>query len=161
MSKISPPSKKLFSAVKRLSCLNQERNMHRSSIVYKWKLSKTILNKYVGGFWCGKATDFITGGRIIIDYGLVFWPEAMVWNGAMMDLFLTNMQLLFHKMLIDGLEWCGLVVDYCDYQLFGLSFWRHPFTAQDPLMSKWCDTKCLQICSDEAPNSSTSWMAWG
>ncbi len=29
-----------------LSHLNQEKNMHRSSIVYTWKWSK-----YVGGFW--------------------------------------------------------------------------------------------------------------
>ncbi len=25
------------------------------------------------------------------------------------------------------------------YQLFGLSFWRHPFTAEHPLVRKWCD----------------------
>ncbi len=30
---------------------------------------------------------------------------------------------------------CGLL--WCFYQLFGLSFWRHPFTAEDPLVSKW------------------------
>ncbi len=28
---------------------------------------------------------------------------------------------------------CGLL--WCIYQLFGLSFWRHPFTAGDPLVS--------------------------
>ncbi len=39
--------------------------------------------------------------------------------------------------------------------------WRHPFTAEDPLMSKWCDAKFLQISSNEETNSSTSWMAWG
>ncbi len=27
------------------------------------------------------------------------------------------------------------------YQLFALSFWRHPFTAQDPLVNKWCNAK--------------------
>ncbi len=31
-----------------------------------------------------------------------------------MDLFLTNTQLWTYKTLIDGLEWCGLLVDYCD-----------------------------------------------
>ncbi len=35
------------------------------------------------------------------------------------------------------------------YQLFGLSFWRHPFTAEDPLVSKWCNATFLQIYSDE------------
>ncbi len=29
------------------------------------------------------------------------------------------------------------------------------------LVSKWCNVKFLQICSDEETNWSTSWMAWG
>ncbi len=58
------------------------------------------------------------------------------------------------------MDWSG--VDYCDvfYQLFGLSFWRHPFTAEDPLVIKWCNATFLQICSDEETNSSTFRMAW-
>ncbi len=47
------------------------------------------------------------------------------------------------------------------YQLFRLSFWRHPFTAEDPLVNKWCNATFLQIYSDEETNSSTSWIAWG
>ncbi len=39
---------------------------------------------------------------------------------------------------------CGIL--WCFYQLFGLSFWRHPFTTKDPSVSKWCNAKCLQIC---------------
>ncbi len=31
----------------------------------------------------------------------------------------------------------------------GLSFWRHPFTAEDPLESKWCIAKFLQIFTDK------------
>ncbi len=38
---------------------------------------------------------------------------------------------------------CGLL--WCFYQLFGLSFWRHPFTAEEPLVSKWCNATFLQI----------------
>ncbi len=49
----------------------------------------------------------------------------------------------------------------CFYQLFGLSFWRHPLTAEDPLVSKWCNAKFLQICFNEKINASTSWIAWG
>ncbi len=61
-------------------------------------------------------------------------------------------------MLSDGLELCGLLAGYCDVfnQLFGLSFWQHPFTAEDPLLSKWCHAKFIQICSHEETNSSTS-----
>ncbi len=66
---------------------------------------------------------------------------------------------LLHKTLIDVLEWCGLL--WCFYQLFGLSFWRHPFTAVDPLVSNWCNATFLQICFDEKTNSFISWMDWG
>ncbi len=45
--------------------------------------------------------------------------------------------------LIDGLEWCGLL--WCFYQLFGLLFWRHPFTAEHPLLRQWCNVTFLQI----------------
>ncbi len=64
-----------------------------------------------------------------------------------------------HKTSIDVPESCGLF--WCFYQMFRLSFWRHPFTAEDPLVSKWCNATFLQICSDEDTNSSASWMAWG
>ncbi len=43
---------------------------------------------------------------------------------------------------------------WCFYQLFGLSFWRHPFTAEHPLVSKWCIAKFLQICEE-----TNFWMA--
>ncbi len=28
-----------------------------------------------------------------------------------------------------------------EHQLFELAFWRHPFIAEDPLVSKWCNAK--------------------
>ncbi len=37
-------------------------------------------------------------------------------------------------MLTDRLEWCGL---WCFYQLFGLSFWRHPFTSIAETVMQW------------------------
>ncbi len=44
-----------------------------------------------------------------------------------------------------GVVWitCGLL--WCFYQLFGLSFWRHPFTAEDPLLRQWLNATFLQI----------------
>ncbi len=42
---------------------------------------------------------------------------------------------LFHKIFIDGLVSCGLL--WCFYLL---SFWWHPFTAEDSLLSEWIDT---------------------
>ncbi len=47
----------------------------------------------------------------------------------MMDLFLP-------KTLTDGVVWIIVMI----YQLFGLSFWRHPFTTEHP-----CDAAFLQI----------------
>ncbi len=41
--------------------------------------------------------------------------------------------------------WIPSELLWCFYQLFGLSFWRHPFTAEDQLVSKWCNAKFLQI----------------
>ncbi len=43
------------------------------------------------------------------------------------------------------MNWNGVDNLWCFYQLFGLSFWRHPFTAEHPLMSKWCNATFLQI----------------
>ncbi len=73
--------------------------------------------------------------------------------------FLQKHRFSLHKTLTDGLEWCGLL--WCFYQLFGLSFWRHPFTPEDPLVSKWCNATFLQICSDDETNAAASRMAWG
>ncbi len=53
---------------------------------------------------------------------------------------------------------CGLL--WCFISCLDSQFWRHPFTAEDPLPCKWCNSTCLLICSDEETNSSTSWMLW-
>ncbi len=62
-----------------------------------------------------------------------------------------NTQLFGSRDVIDGLECCGLWL-WCFYQLFGLSFWRHPFTADHPLVSNWCNATFLQISSHEETN---------
>ncbi len=91
------------------------------------------------GFWCEgqQKMDFFTGGSVIMDYGI------LVKNVLMMDLF----QLLSSR---DVNWWTGEVwvtsgLLWCFYQLFGLSFWRHPFTAEDPLLRQWCDA-VLMLC---------------
>ncbi len=75
------------------------------------------------------------------------WKLKRKLNILKQDLFLTNTR---HSTFQVINWWTGVVwiVDYllwCFYQLFGLSFWRHPFTAEDPLVSKWCNAKFLQI----------------
>ncbi len=36
---------------------------------------------------------------------------------------------------------------WCFYQLFEILFWQHPFTAEDPLVSRWGNAKFLQMGS--------------
>ncbi len=141
--------------------LNQERNLHRSSTVYKPKESKTALNKYVGGFWCKiqlEEMDFFTGGSIIMDY----ITGILVKSILIMDLFFTNIVKMFwlHKMLIDGLEWCGLLVDYCDVFISCLDS-HSDGTHSLQRIHQWASDGMLHFSkSDEETNSSTFWMAW-
>ncbi len=55
----------------------------------------------------------ITGESIIMDYGFIFSPEAMV-KTPWWICFSQKHSFSLHKLLIDGLEWCGLLVNYCD-----------------------------------------------
>ncbi len=83
--------------------------------------------------------------------------EVLLWN---MDSYLSRMQWFKVKNILmldlfqllsspdvnwwSGVVWitCGLM--WCFYQLFGLSFWWHPFTAEHPLMRHWCRDTFLQ-----------------
>ncbi len=67
---------------------------------------------------------------------------------------LIQMKWIFHWMII--YLWIVMFLISCLD-----SFWRHPFTAEDAFVSKWCNAAFLQICSDEETNSSTSRIAWG
>ncbi len=62
-----------------------------------------------------------------------------------MDLFLTNTQLLASWDVNWWTEVVWIIVTFTFYQMFGLPFWRHPFTAEYPLVSKWCNATFLQI----------------
>ncbi len=60
----------LIFPVKTLPELNQERNMRRSSTVYKQNQSKIkVLNKYDSGFWRERRTED----------GLFLLEEALLW----------------------------------------------------------------------------------
>ncbi len=91
-----------------------------------------------------------------LDETTLSLEEAMLWSGILarsnglkfknvfMYLFLTNTELLASQDVNwrNGVVWiiCGL---WCFYQLFGLSFWRHPFTADDPLVSTGAPLRIL------------------
>ncbi len=73
------------------------------------------------------------------------WKQGFEVKHVLMVLFLTNTTSCFTRHSFMDMVWitCGLL--WCFYQMFGLSFWRHPFTAEDPLMSKWFNAQILQI----------------
>ncbi len=104
-----------------------------------WILVTTTATGYYVFYWRRRYCGYTTLARSL---GLKLKTQ---------DLFLTNMQPFTSQDInwCTGLVWitCGLL--WCFYQLFGCSFWRHPFTAEDSFVSKWCNAELLQICSDE------------
>ncbi len=139
--------------------------MWESCLIWIRRESENSPKKYVGGFWCKKTTldeHFHWRKRYYVLWTSILARSENLKLKRLNDEFLKNMQLFTSQDVNwwTGVMWttCGLL--WCFYQLFGLSFWRHPFTAEDQLVSKWCNAKFLQICSDEETNSSTSWMAW-
>ncbi len=101
--------------MKKSSHLNQERNLHRSSTVYKPKQSKTALNMWLDFNVRGQhEINFFTGGSVIIDYILAKSDSLKLKTPQWWICFLQTHSFWLHKTLIDGLEWSGLLVDYCD-----------------------------------------------
>ncbi len=137
-----------LSPVKKSSGLNQERNMHRLSTVYKPKQPKTVYKQIYG--W-----NIFTGGSVIMDYGLIFGQKQWfkVKNALMMDLFL---EFLASQDWWTGVVWiiCGLLI--CFYQQFGLIL-----TAPIHCRGSIGERMLYLSKSDKETNSSTSWMDWG
>ncbi len=79
------------------------------------------------------------------------------WTFPLNEVLLRIVNILVRS---DVLKLKHLNDGFVSYKLFGLSFWRHPFAAEDPLVSKWYNATFLQICSNKETNSSTSRMAW-
>ncbi len=61
----------------------------------------------------------------------------------MMKLFLINKQLLSSQDVTDGLEWCGLLVDYCDVFISCLD--SHSDGTHSHLLMYVCNATFLQI----------------
>ncbi len=71
-------------------------------------------------------------------------------------LFLTNKKLFTLQIVNQWTEvmWITSGLLWCIFfnQMFGLTA-RHPFTVTDQLVSKWCNTKFIQICFDKETKS--------
>ncbi len=70
-------------------------------------------------------------------YGL-FCPETT--TKCLNDEFVTTLIDLWDINWWTGVVW--IIVMF--HQMFGLSFWRHPFTAEHPLLRHWCRDTFLQ-----------------
>ncbi len=59
--------------------------------------------------------DLFSGGIVIMDYGLVFWPgvTSKMKLKCFNDGFIYKHAVWLHTMLIGGLDGCGLLVDCC------------------------------------------------
>ncbi len=86
-----------------------------------------------------------TGETDIIDRGLVWHLK----NNFLQAQLFTAQDVNWWT----GVMWITGVLLWCFYQPFRLSFWRYPFTADDPFVSRCCKAKLLQFCSDEETNS--------
>ncbi len=69
----------------------------------------------------------------------VFWTEES--EAVVYFLLFTSQDVNWWT----GVMWISFGLLWCFKKLFGLSFWRHPFNAEDPLVSKRCNAKFLQI----------------
>ncbi len=81
----------------------------------------------------------------------LMWEDNRGWIFPLEEvlLWILWMHILARS---DGLK-LNIFMDFIRF--FGLSFWRHPSTAEDPLVSKWCNDTFFQICSNDETNSST------
>ncbi len=71
-------------------------------------------------------------------------------NSLMMDLFLTNMQRLASQdEYLDGLEWCGLFVDYCDIFISCLD--SHPDGTHSLQWTHWRASDVMLDSSKSVP----------
>ncbi len=96
-------------------------------------------------------------------YGL--WTRILAGSNGLNFEVKTSWWICFSfcllKMLIDGLEWCGLLVDYCDVFISCLDS-HSDGTHSLQSIRCWASDGMLHFSkSDEETNSSTSWMTWG
>ncbi len=134
--------------------------MHRSTTVYEWKQSKQI---------CGWILmQETTGWTFSLEEALLLIMDSCFGQKRRFDMKTSQWWICLsqtcsfslHKMLTDGLEWCGLLVDYCDVFISCLDS-HSDGTHSLQRIHWWASDGMLHSSkSDEETNSSTSWMAW-
>ncbi len=127
--------------------LNQERNVHRS------RNGGWLILMWEGKILC---IFFTTALLWIMDSYFGQKPQLKVKMSKLyIYFFYSHTDFPLHKTWIDGLEWFGILVDYCLSDVWTI------LTAPIHYNSKLFNATFLQIRPDKETNSSTSWMAWG
>ncbi len=126
-------------------------------------------------FWTNVLVDFDNRGQQEMDFFMLLWitdsyfgqkwwfhvKQKTSWWILGWWFLLQTRSFLLHKTLIDGLEWCGLLVDYCDVFISCLDS-QSDGTHSLQSIHWWTSHGMLHFYkSDEETNSSTSRMAWG
>ncbi len=104
-------------------------------------------------------TRLFTRESNILDFSWRQWFE--VKTSYWWICFLQTRSFSLLQMLTDGLEWCGLLVDYCDVFIHCLDS-HSDGTHSLQKIHWWASDGMLHFSkSDEETNSSTYLMAWG
>ncbi len=107
--------------------------------------------------------EFSTRGSVImiVDWYLARRNRLKLKLSSWWICFLQTCSFSLHKMLIDELEWCGLLVDYCDVFISCLDS-HSDGTHSLQRIHQWASDVILHFSkSDEETNSSTSQIPWG
>ncbi len=102
--------------------------------------------------------DFFTCGSIVVDYKLINRRSGLKLK-RLNDGFVSYMQL-FTKTLNDGLEWCGLLVNYFDVFISSLDS-RSDGTHSLQMIHLWASDVMLHFSHICWRNNLTYWIAWG
>ncbi len=105
-----------------LSRLDQEKHMHRSVTVCEDSPNRFQFNMLVDfDAWKQKGMDFSPEDELLwIMVWFIGLKQKFKVNSLSWFCFLQTPSFSFHSMLIDGLESCGLLVEYCDIYFFTL-----------------------------------------
>ncbi len=108
-----------------------------------------------------QSDDFFTGGEVL----LWLWTRILAGSNELMlkcldDLFLTNTQFFSSQYINWWLEWCGILVDYCD--VFISCLVSHSDGTHSLQRIHWWVTDAMLHFSKPAEEtiSSTSYKAW-
>ncbi len=93
--------------------------------------------------------------------GLLHWRKGYYGFTLKTSWWICSLQTYCFslQMIIDGLEWCGLLVYYCDVFISCLNSHSDGIHSLQRIHWWASNAEFLQICSDKETNSSISWTA--